>query len=83
MTTKAIIKKFGIDHYYDEVGTHYIAVPQAVSKEDAMRTANTYFKVNANKLEVTRGYVVRDTLCFKKPPLIQNFTPVWAVEVVK
>lgn len=83
MTTKEIMQKYVIEHYYDEVGTHYIAVPQAVSKEDAMRTANTYFKVNANKLEVTRGYVVRDTLHFKKPSLIQKFDPVWAVEVVK
>ncbi len=83
MTTKEIIAKFGIDHYYDEDKTHYIVFPQAISKEDAMRAANMVFKVNAKRPEVTRGYVVRDTLYFKKPSLIQKFEPVWAIEVSK
>lgn len=83
MTTKEIVKKYGIEHYYDEEKTHYIAFPQGISKNDAMRAANMYFKVNANKLEVTPGYVIKDTLYFKKPILGQKYSPVWAVEVVK
>ena len=83
MTTKEIIQKYGIDHYYDEKKTHYIVFPQAISKEDAMRAANMVFKVNAKKLEVTRGFVIKDTLYFKKPLLERDFVPVWAVEVIK
>ena len=54
MTTVEIIKKFGVEHYYDEAKTHYIVIPKAISitKEDAMRAANHYFKVNAANLAV-------------------------------
>lgn len=83
MTTKEIVSKFGIEHYYDEDKTHYIVFPQAISKEDAMRAANMVFKVNAKRLLVNRGYVFKDTLYFQKPIWDIGVAPVWAVEVIK
>ena len=83
MTTKEIVAKYGIEHYYDEAKTHYIVFPQTIAKEDAMRAANMVFKVNAKKLEVTKGFTFKDTLYFKKPLWEIGVTPVWAVEVSK
>lgn len=81
MTTAEIIKNYGVEHYYDDEKTHYIVVPKAISitKEDAMRAANHYFKVNAKNLVVWDGYVKGDMLYFQKK---MGSKAVWAVEKV-
>ncbi len=82
MTTAEIIKKFGVEHYYDEAKTHYIVIPKAISitKEDAMRAANHYFKVNAANLAVWDAWAKGDDLFFQKK---MGAKSVWAVEKVK
>lgn len=80
MTTTEIIQKYGVDHYYDDAGTHYIVVDKSVSRTDAMRAANKFFKVNSLKLAIYDGYIVGDTLYFQKK---LKGKKVWAVEVIK
>ena len=82
MTTAEIIKNYGIEHYYDDLGAHYIAVTKAnsLAKEDAMRAANHYFKTNARNLKVWDAWVKGDDLVFQKKI---GWKPVWAVEKVK
>lgn len=80
MTTTEIIQKYSVEHFYDDAGTHYIVVSKEVSRDDAARTANKFFKVNAKNLLIWDGYVIGDTLHFQKKLTGKK---VWAVEVAK
>ena len=79
MTTTQIINKYGIEHFYDNKGTHYIVLPKIVAKEDAVRTANKYFKANSRNLIVNKARKIGNTIHFDK----NIGKPVWAIEVKK
>ena len=77
LTTAQIISKYGVEHFYDNQGTHYIAFPKTISKNDALRTANKYFKVNSRRLIAHEARRIGNTIHFDKT----LGKPVWAIEV--
>lgn len=86
MTTKEIVAKFGVEHFYSEDKSHYIVYPIHLQKEDALRGANSYFKVGMDRLKVYKAYRFKDTIYFSRPKECQvndMIRLVWAVEVVK
>lgn len=59
MTTKELVKKYGYKKRVDENGRRYIIVPMVVTKEFALRIANTYFREAYSDLEIKIVYSTR------------------------
>ncbi len=82
MLASEIIKKYGLEHYFDANNTHYVVVPREkyITESDAMRAANHYFKVNSARLAVNAAWAKGEDLYFQKK---MSWKPVWAVEIVR
>ena len=80
MTASEVLKKYGIEHYFDANKTHYVVITKDVSREEALRAANMYFRVNSRQLSICDAWEKGDDLYFQRKIGGKN---VWAVEVIK
>ena len=81
MTTKQLIKIY--PSWICQGDKRYVAVVATTNKENALRIANSVFKVKFDKLAITTG-LMGGGYIYKSVNDIPNgkFKPVWIVEVV-
>lgn len=59
MTTKELIQTYGFQKRIDENGRRCIVVPMVISKQFALKIANSYFKTAYSNLEIKRVYTTK------------------------